>query len=63
MEFLYKDAIESWKSESKQYDNSCYLMLLYPLKLDQPFKISRVLLISMMLNQFYDFVATCNLNS
>jgi hypothetical protein len=46
MEFPYKDAIESWKSESKQYGNSCYLILL----------------IFMMLNQFYDFVATCNLN-
>jgi len=40
--FPYKEAIESWKSENKWYDDSqiMILLLLYPLKLDQILKVS-----------------------
>jgi hypothetical protein len=65
--FSYKDAIESWKSENKWYDDSQIMILAtvvsFQIWPNVFFKVSWIFLVSMMLSQFWHSFTTYNLNS
>ncbi len=65
--FSYKDAIESWKSENKWYDDSQIMILAtvvsFQIRPNFFFKVSWIFLVSMMLSQFWHSFTTYNLNS
>ncbi len=50
------------RASGMKIHESSFLLLLYLLKLDQTFTFSWILLVSMMLSQFFDYVTTYNLN-